>query len=122
MPERTTSPTLVTGMATLPTRILVSGEGGRTELLWEDESLSLMQVLKGADVEGIAAVCGGNCSCATCHVYIDPGYVSLLPEMAGDEDALLDGSFHRRENSRLSCQVRFKNEFDGMAVEVAPLD
>jgi 2Fe-2S ferredoxin len=69
----------------------------------------------------IKAECGGACSCATCHVYIDPAWVEKLPALASrpeTEEDMLDFAFDVRENSRLSCQVRISAEMDGMKVTV----
>ena len=90
----------------------LQGEGGYT----------LMEVLRDSGVDEIQAICGGMCSCATCHVYIDPGFETALPEISNDEDDLLDSSDYRTERSRLSCQIRLSEALDGLAVTVAPED
>jgi 2Fe-2S ferredoxin len=64
-----------------------------------------MEAIRAAGIDELLAMCGGCCSCATCHVYVDPGFMALLPEISGDENALLDSSTHRHDNSRLSCQL-----------------
>ena len=61
--------------------------------------------------DGVAAICGGMCSCATCHVYVDPEWLPKLPARMSDESDMLGDLSHRRENSRLSCQV-ILNECD----------
>ncbi|KQM61589.1 MULTISPECIES: 2Fe-2S iron-sulfur cluster-binding protein [unclassified Sphingomonas] len=81
--------------------------------------LSVMEAIRDGGIDELAAICGGCCSCATCHVYIDAADLALLPPMEADEDDLLDGSEHRTERSRLSCQIAI---FDGMRVEIAPED
>ena len=63
-----------------------------------------MEVLRELDY-GVAAICGGMCSCATCHIYVDPDWVEKLPPPMSDERDLLSELSHHRENSRLSCQV-----------------
>lgn len=82
--------------------------------------LSVMQNLRNHGVEGILALCGGSCSCATCHVYVDAAFAAPLPPVGEDEDALLDMSDHRRPTSRLSCQLPFSDALDGMRVTIAP--
>lgn len=68
-------------------------------------------------VKGILAECGGSCACATCHVYVDPECVGLLPVMSDLEDDLLDAvAAERRETSRLSCQIRMTPELDGKLI------
>ena len=68
----------------------------------------------------LLALCGGCCSCATCHVHVDPAHVDRLPPMSDDENDLLDSSSYRNELSRLSCQIQFGNDLDGLAVTIAP--
>ena len=73
-------------------------------------------------IDGIVAECGGAMLCATCHVYVDPAYAQAIPQMTADENDVLDGASHRRETSRLSCQMTFRNELSGLKVEIAPAD
>ena len=78
-----------------------------------------MEAAVDNDVAGIVAECGGACSCATCHVYVDPEWLGKLPRPAAQEDGMLDCVIDRRANSRLSCQIVLKNELDGLVVRVA---
>lgn len=80
---------------------------------------TLMQTLVGAGVSDVLALCGGVCSCATCHVYLDSDIASAIPSADGEEIDLLEMLDARRENSRLSCQVRLTEDFDGKRVVVA---
>jgi 2Fe-2S ferredoxin len=85
--------------------------------------LSLMQNIRNAGVDEVQAICGGSLSCATCHVYVEsipPG--AELPPKSFDEEDLLEASDHVDANSRLSCQVVFGPDLDGMCVTVAPED
>jgi 2Fe-2S ferredoxin len=81
--------------------------------------VSLMESLREHDF-GVAAICGGMCSCATCHVWVDAAWVGRLPARQGDEVELLRelGSF--KPESRLSCQVPFTEELSGLRVTIAP--
>lgn len=79
----------------------------------------LMEVLRELDY-GVAALCGGMCSCATCHVYLDPAWSAKLPAPMEDEHALLADLSHRKSESRLSCQVDLAAPLDGLRVTVAP--
>ena len=81
--------------------------------------LKVMEVLRELEY-GVAAICGGMCSCATCHVYIDPQWVGRLPARQSDEQELLAELSHFEENSRLSCQVEFTEELAGLRVTIAP--
>jgi 2Fe-2S ferredoxin len=79
----------------------------------------LMEPLRDLDA-GISAICGGMCSCATCHVYVDPEWVSKLPAAMSDETDMLRDLSTRRDNSRLSCQIQLTAAIDGLRVTVAP--
>jgi 2Fe-2S ferredoxin len=81
--------------------------------------LKVMETLRELDY-GVAAICGGMCSCATCHVYVDPEWTSKLPEPMSDERELLTELSHHEQNSRLSCQLEFTNELAGLRVTIAP--
>jgi 2Fe-2S ferredoxin len=83
---------------------------------------SLMEAAKKAGVLDLLAICGGCLSCATCHVYVDDAFVERLPPMSDDEDDLLFTSHHRKDNSRLSCQIKISEAVDGLTVTVAPED
>ena len=87
-----------------------------------EEGYSLMELAKLSDIEGIEAICRGACSCATCHVYIDEAWLSKLPPMDALEDAMLDTTYSRQKNSRLSCQIRLDDSLDGLTVTVADPD
>jgi len=79
---------------------------------------SVMETAIDNDVYGIVAECGGACSCATCHVYIEDEWLGKLPQPDALEDGMLDCVIDRRPNSRLSCQIRISNEIDGIRVRV----
>lgn len=102
--------------------ILVTNRKGETKSLAAAEGASLMEIIRGGGFGDIAALCGGNCSCATCHVYVDPSFAALVSPMSDDENDLLDSSDHRETTSRLSCQIRFGQPLDGLMLTVAPED
>jgi len=81
--------------------------------------LKVMETLRELDY-GVAAICGGMCSCATCHVYVDPEWTARLPEPMSDERELLAELAHHEGNSRLSCQLEFTAALDGLRVTIAP--
>ena len=83
---------------------------------------SVMENIRDAGFEELLALCGGNCSCATCHVHVDEQWLATLPPMGADEDDLLDTTDHRAANSRLSCQIEFGPDLDGLRVQIAPED
>lgn len=81
---------------------------------------SVMEIIRGAGFDELLAICGGNCSCATCHVYVESE--TTLPPPSEDEQDLLEASSHRTDQSRLSCQIRFDETLDGLRVRIAPED
>lgn len=84
--------------------------------------ISVMEVIRDAGIDELQAICGGCCSCSTCHVYVDSDQLQLLPPIHADEDDLLDSSNYREAESRLSCQVPFTAALDGLRVTIAPED
>jgi ferredoxin, 2Fe-2S len=80
---------------------------------------SLMEPLRDMD-DGVAAICGGMCSCATCHVYVDDEWVARIPPPMSDETDMLGDLTTRKPNSRLSCQVMLNDSMSGIKVSVAP--
>lgn len=83
------------------------------------EGYSMMEVLRDNGFDELLALCGGCCSCATCHVHIDPEFAAKLPPLSEDEDDLLDSSSHRNEHSRLSCQIKCGPELGGLRLRIA---
>ena len=105
----------------MPKLIVVTRDGEERELDGE-AGLSVMEVIRDGGIDEILALCGGCCSCATCHVHVDPEFAVKLPAMSEDENDLLDSSSDRNENSRLSCQIPFSDALDGMKVRIAEED
>ncbi|KLD79006.1 2Fe-2S iron-sulfur cluster binding domain-containing protein [Xanthomonas hyacinthi] len=103
----------------MPTLIVTTRQNER-RTIDAAEGLSLMEALRDAGFDELLAMCGGCCSCATCHVYVDADFVDRLPPMADEESELLGSSDHRTSRSRLACQVAFTAELDGLAVTIAP--
>lgn len=101
--------------------IIVTREGAE-QTLEAAGGVSVMEAVRDSGVDELLALCGGCCSCATCHVYVDPEYAGLLPTITDDENDLLDGSTHRDERSRLSCQIMMSDALSGMRVTFAPED
>lgn len=96
---------------------------GEQRVIEGQDGLSIMELIRLAGIDELLALCGGCCSCATCHVFVDEGpNSSALPPMSEDENDLLDSSDHRRPQSRLSCQLRWNTDLDGVIVEIAPED
>lgn len=95
---------------------------GRERTVDGQSGLSVMEVIRDHGIDELLALCGGCCSCATCHVHVDEEWLGALPQMEADEDDLLDSSDHRSANSRLSCQIPFGPALDGLRVTIAPED
>ena len=70
----------------------------------------------------LLAICGGGCSCGTCHVIVDPAWFGRLGPVHDDEEDMLEVAAHRTPTSRLSCQVQMTAALDGLAVTIAPED
>lgn len=105
----------------MPKLIVVTREGNETVLEGE-AGLSVMEVIRDGGIDELLALCGGCCSCATCHVHVDPAFADKLNPMSDDENDLLDSSDHRNDQSRLSCQIQLTAALDGLRVTIAPED
>ena len=103
-------------------KIVVVNRAGDANEVEAEQGLSLMEVIRDNGFDELLALCGGCCSCATCHVYVDEAWSAALPPMSEDEDDLLSTSGAREGNSRLSCQIPFGPALDGIEVTVAPED
>jgi 2Fe-2S ferredoxin len=80
---------------------------------------SVMQAAVSNGFDGIVAECGGTMSCATCHIFVDPAFLRLLPPRSETEDQMLDFTAEpRAENSRLSCQVTMTEALDGLVARI----
>ncbi len=100
------------------TRItFVEADGTRHEIEAENGS-SVMETAIKNGVPGIIGECGGACTCATCHVYVEPEWVEKTGVPSPMEEDMLDFAFEVRPNSRLSCQIIVSDELDGLVVDV----
>lgn len=100
--------------------IYVTDREGGAHVLEVENGMSLMEPLREID-NGIEALCGGMCSCATCHVYIDSEWTAKLSERADDElDLLEDTECFNDAESRLACQITMSPELEGLRLIVAP--
>lgn len=103
-------------------QLIVTTAKGATHVLEAEAGITAMMAIRDAGLEGLLALCGGVCSCATCHVHVDPACKPMLDEMSEDENELLDGSLRRDENSRLSCQILITAARDGLRLTIADED
>jgi ferredoxin, 2Fe-2S len=106
---------------TMAKLIVVSRDGSEKEIEGQT-GLSVMEIIRDAGFDELLALCGGCCSCATCHVHVDPATVNAVAPMSEDENDLLDSSAHRDGNSRLSCQIPFSDALVGLRVTIAQED
>jgi 2Fe-2S ferredoxin len=101
-------------------RMIVVDRDGKEHEIEAKSGLKIMEILRELDY-GVAAICGGLCSCATCHVYVDPAWTGRLPKPQSDEAELLrELADYKEPVSRLSCQVDFTDELSGLKVAIAP--
>lgn len=99
--------------------IKVKDRGGGVHDLKADEGSTIMEIIRDAGLD-IEAACGGCCACATCHVYVTNDKIEKLSTMDDDEESMLDQAFDVKKNSRLGCQLEYKDEMDGIELELAP--
>ena len=95
----------------------IAFDGTRFEVEAENGSTVMENAIKNA-VPGIEAECGGACACATCHVYVDEEWTSVVGEPSPMEEDMLDFAYEPQVNSRLSCQIVVRDELDGLVVRV----
>lgn len=79
---------------------------------------TVMETAIKHNVPGIVAECGGACSCATCHIYVDEAWRAATGEPSQMEEDMLDFAWEPKPESRLSCQIRIKAEYDGLVVRI----
>ncbi|APW74289.1 MULTISPECIES: 2Fe-2S iron-sulfur cluster-binding protein [Sphingopyxis] len=103
-------------------KLIVVTRDGTEHEIEGDTSLTVMENIRDAGFDELLALCGGCCSCATCHVHVEEGSRDAIPAMSEDENDLLDSTSDRDGNSRLSCQIPFTAELDGLRVRIAEED
>ena len=97
--------------------IHITNRAGAQSTLEAESGISVMENLRDNDYE-VEAICGGSCSCATCHVYIDDAWVAKLPAPEDDEKGLVEDEPTYRPGSRLSCQIEASPDLDGLVLIV----
>ena len=101
----------------MPKVVFIEPSGERREIS-APVGISLMEAARQNGVDGILAQCGGACACATCHVYVAPSWSGRLEPRDEMEEGMLENAWHRREHSRLSCQIPLTADLDGLEVTV----
>lgn len=105
----------------MPQIIVTDREGGERTIS-ATPGISVMENIRDAGMDELLALCGGCCSCATCHVYVDDAFREKVGGPNEDETDLLESSDYLRPASRLSCQIIFNDDLDGLRVTIAPED
>ncbi|ARM16141.1 MULTISPECIES: 2Fe-2S iron-sulfur cluster-binding protein [Rhizobium] len=103
-------------------QIVAIDRNGNERSIEAPPGITLMEAIRNEGMDELLAQCGGCCSCATCHVFIEQSGEGVIPQMSDDETDLLDSSDHRKPQSRLSCQIRLTSEMSGLRVAIAPED
>lgn len=89
---------------------------GTSRTVKADVGATVMETAIRNSVPGIDAECGGACSCATCHVYVDEAWLAAVGAPEQMEEDMLDFAFEVRQNSRLSCQIKVTESLNGLKV------
>jgi 2Fe-2S ferredoxin len=100
-------------------KIFITNREGVESEIEGELGISVMENLRDNDYE-LEAICGGQCSCATCHIYIDDAWVEKVGRRNDEENELLEELECCQPNSRLSCQIEFTADLDGLAIIIAP--
>ncbi len=103
-------------------RLNVTNRAGVTAAVEAAAGRSVMETIVDAGYAELLAICGGGCSCGTCHVIVDPAWFGRLGPVHDDEEDMLEVAAHRTPTSRLSCQVQMTAALNGLAVTIAPED
>lgn len=91
---------------------------GETKVVDAEIGKSVMEAAVRNGISGIPADCGGACSCATCHCYIDDAFFDQLTPASADELDMLEFADNIQANSRLTCQIKMQDQFDGLVVTI----
>ena len=105
-------------MSESPPKIVFIEHSGRVHEVRATPGKSVMEAATANMVPGIIAECGGCCSCATCHVYVDAAWLGKLVPPDAMEQGMLEGALSVESNSRLSCQIEMTQALDGLTVRI----
>ncbi|MBB4631045.1 2Fe-2S iron-sulfur cluster-binding protein [Sphingosinicella soli] len=103
-------------------KLIVVSRDGSEKTVEAENGLSVMEAIRDNGFDELLALCGGCCSCATCHVFVDDAWTDVVGTPGEDENDLLDSSDYKQASSRLSCQIEMSDELDGLKVTIAPED
>lgn len=99
-------------------KILFIAHDGKEHLVDAPVGQNVMQAATDNMVPSILGDCGGVCSCATCHGYIDPAWIDKLAPKSEEEEMMLDGALNTEPTSRLTCQITMTDALDGLVVRL----
>ena len=99
-------------------RVIFVQPDGSEQTVEIENGCTVMEGATANQVLGIKAECGGNCSCSTCHCYVDPAWYDRLPPMQEEEAGLLEFAWQPKQTSRLTCQLTVTDELDGLLLYV----
>jgi ferredoxin, 2Fe-2S len=100
--------------------VTIRDRSGKEQSIPAQDGHSLMEAIRDSGFGDVLAMCGGCCSCATCHVYVNERDLDRLPAMSAEEASLLESLSSRKKGSRLSCQIPIAATMQGITIEVAP--
>ncbi len=103
-------------------KIQVTYLSGETHTVELEPGTSLMETLRASETDAVLALCGGNCSCGTCHVVVDAEFFDRLPEMGEEEREMLENLPSFTETSRLSCQLPCDELPGGLKLRIPAAD
>lgn len=101
----------------MPSITFVQPDGSR-QTIQVAAGRTAMEAARDNNIRGIRAECGGECSCSTCHCYVDPTWVARLPRRRDEEASLLEFAYAPRDASRLACQLLVTDALDGLVLHV----
>ena len=104
------------------TEVIITTRDGQSHTVHCRDGVSLMENIRAHGLHELLALCGGNCSCGTCHVQVEQSAFARLPMMGEDENYLLEISAHRCPTSRLSCQLVIEPGMAELSARIAPED
>ncbi|NQZ82576.1 MAG: 2Fe-2S iron-sulfur cluster binding domain-containing protein [Colwellia sp.] len=100
------------------TNIIFKQKNDEYKTIAATNGISLMLSAVKNEIDGIKAICGGNCSCATCHIVIEPDYRNIVAPLKPSEQMLLSRQRNKEPGSRLACQITVNERLNGMRVVV----
>lgn len=110
--------TILTNRRTDMPRITFIQPDGSRETVEAPAGRSAMEAARDNNIRGIRAECGGECSCSTCHCYVDDAWLARIPGKNDDEAGLIEFAWEPRAASRLACQLLVTEALDGLVLHV----